>query len=248
MKCARCGTALDDDAMVCGQCGAVVGASYGPADSKRPFAQKPASFLTTRTAATPRLLSRVKSLMGSPRSEWQVIANEPTTAAEIYTGYAMPLAAIGAIALFVSHVTIGTPVPLIGVVKAALVTWLAAGLLMFALALVHLFLMAMIVGAMAPRFGGQPDTLAALKLAAYSYTPIWLAGVLYLFPRLAVLWLAACLYALYLAVAGLPALMRCPRERAVPYALVAGACAIGLFVVIAGMLTAIIGVGPDFFD
>jgi hypothetical protein len=115
-------------------------------------------------------------------------------------------------------------------------------------ALVHLFVLATIIEALARRFGGEPDSLAATKLAAYSYTPIWLAGMLYLFPRLAVLWVVACLYALYIAFVGLPTLMRCQPDRAAPYALIAGACAVGLTVVMAGLITALLGVGPELFD
>jgi hypothetical protein len=248
MRCARCGSTLERDAKVCGQCGAVVGASYGASGGKSPFAPKAPSLPAARLGETPRLLGRVKSILRSPRAEWPVIAAEPTTPTEIYTGYAIPLAAIGAVALFVAQVAVGVPVPLIGLVKAPLAAGLASGLLLFALALVNLYLMAWIVDALAPRFGGEPDRLRALKLAAYSYTPIWLAGVLYLLPRLWVLWLAAALYALYLALVGLPHVMRCRPERAVAYALLAGACALALGVVFAALVTALIGVGPGLFD
>lgn len=248
MRCARCGSTLGHDAKVCGQCGAVVGASYGPPGGKSPFAPKPPSFPAGRLGQTPRFFTRVKSILRSPRAEWPVIAAEPTTATEIYTGYAIPLAAIGAFALLVAHVTVGMPLPFIGLVKATLAEGLAAALLLFALALVNLYLVAWVVDALAPRFGAEPDRLRALKLAAYSYTPIWLAGVLYLLPVLWVLWLVAALYALYLALVGLPPVMRCRPERAIAYALLAGLCALALAVVFAALVTAVIGVGPGMFD
>jgi hypothetical protein len=201
-----------------------------------------------RLGATPRLASRVKGILKSPRAEWPVIASEPTTAMEIYTGYAMPLAAVGALALLVQQVTIGVPVPLVGVVKANLVAGLAAALLLFAFSLVHLLLLAWIVGGLARRFGGQPDSLQALKIAAYSYTPIWLAGVLYLVPALSLLWGFACLYALYLAFVGLPILMRCRPDRAASYAVLAGAAAFTLFLIFAALVTAIVGFGPGILE
>ena len=133
-------------------------------------------------------------------------------------------------------------------VKATIVTGIAAGLLLLALALAHLFALALIVNALARRFGGEPDALSALKVSAYSYTPIWLAGVLFLIPGLSVLWLIAGLYALYLAFVGLPTVMRCRADRAAGYALVAGACAFALSVFFAALLTTLTGFGPDIFD
>jgi hypothetical protein len=44
------------------------------------------------------LVDRVKRILLAPRAEWAVIDNEPTTPAQLFTGYAMPLAAIGPIA------------------------------------------------------------------------------------------------------------------------------------------------------
>jgi hypothetical protein len=44
------------------------------------------------------LVDRVKRILLSPKTEWEVIDAEPATAAELYTRYIMPLAAIGPIA------------------------------------------------------------------------------------------------------------------------------------------------------
>jgi hypothetical protein len=245
MKCARCGAQLDDGALVCGQCGGVVGASYGPAKQVAPRLTASSS---PRTGAMPRLGTRVRAILKSPRSEWPVIASEPTTAMEIYTGYAMPLAAIGALALFLAQVTIGFALPLVGVIRADLVTGLAVGLLLFAFSLVHLALLAWIIAGLAKPFGGEPNMLRALKVAAYSYTPVWLAGVLYLMPWLALFWGIACLYGLYLAYVGLPIVMRCRPDRAASYAVVAGAAGFVLFAIFAGVITALMGFGPGIFD
>src|SRR5262245_251471 len=197
---------------------------------------------------TPRLVGRVVSILRSPRAEGAVIADEPATPMEIYTGYAAPLAAIGALALVVAQVAYGLQFPLIGVVKADVVTGLAAGLLMFAAALVNLFVLAWIIDGLAPRFGGQADPLQALKVAAYSYTPIWLAGLIYLVPALSVLWGVAAIYALYLAYIGLPVVMKCRPDRAASYALIAGAASFMVFAIFAGVTNALVGFGPGLFD
>lgn len=248
MKCARCGTGLSNDTMVCSQCGAVVGLSYGPNESKpQAFAPRPMvpQAMSTGTGRAVPLLPRVKGLLRSPKREWPVIASEATSASAIFTGYVMPLAAIGAIALFVSEFAIGTSMPILGVVRTDLARGVAGAALVFAFALAHLYLLSRIVAALTRRFGdGQAGNGQALKLTAYSYTPIWLAGILFLVPGFSVLWLAAMLYALYLAFVGLPIVTRCPQERALKVVIVAAVAAYLLSLVFAGLLVALVGFGP----
>ena len=68
----------------------------------------------------------------------------------------------------------------------------------------------------------------ALKLAAYSYTPIWLIGIVLLVPGLRVLTLLG-LYALRLLWTGLPPLMGPPRNKVIHYAI---AIAVIAFVIV----------------
>ncbi|HEY6050157.1 MAG TPA: YIP1 family protein, partial [Thermoanaerobaculia bacterium] len=83
----------------------------------------------------------------------------------------------------------------------------------------------------APRFGGQPGRIAALKLAVYSSTAAWLAGVFSLVPALSILSLLG-LYSLYLLYLGVPVLMKVPRDRALGYTIAAVVAAVVLFAVI----------------
>jgi hypothetical protein len=253
MKCARCGTPLDEGVMVCSHCGAVVGMTYGraPATSK-PTAVKPAMPAkpampmpgAPHAGTTMRLRERVKHLLLSPRSEWNAIAAEPATAMDIWLGYVIPLALIGPIALAIAQVAFGTSFPLVGVVKADLATGLAAGLLTFAFTLVQVAVLASVVHAMAPRFGAVPDRLGALKVVAYSMTPVWLAGVLYLLPVLAFLTVLAALYAFLLCLFGLRVVMRCSAQQALGYAFTALAIAFVLWLVTGVIVTALLGIGP----
>jgi hypothetical protein len=113
-------------------------------------------------------------------------------------------------------VLIGTPLPLVGLVRAGIAEGIVASILTFALALVSVWLLARIIDALAPQFGGQRDSLRALKASAYSYTPAWLAGALHVVPAWGILALPAALYGLYLLYLGLPVLMRCPAQSPAP--------------------------------
>ena len=81
----------------------------------------------------------------------------------------------------------------------------------FVMGIVAVFVLSLVIDFLAPTFGGQKDNAQALKLAAYSYTPAWVAGVLQILPLLGVLGLLAGLYGIYLLYLGLPTLGQLAR-------------------------------------
>jgi hypothetical protein len=54
-----------------------------------------------------KLVARVKAILMSPRTEWPLIAAEPTTVADLYKNYIAILAAIPVIAGFIKGSLIG---------------------------------------------------------------------------------------------------------------------------------------------
>lgn len=186
------------------------------------------------------LVARAKGILVSPSTEWPIIASEASTPRDIFLFYVAPLAAIGAIASFIGSTLIGFPVPLIGTVRLGFFAGLSSAIVMFALAFVGVFVLALIVDKLAPTFDGQSDSLRALKLVAYSYTPAWIAGILHLVPVLNILLLIASLYGLYIMYLGLPVMMRNPREKSAVYMGVLVVCSIALFLLI-GLLASCVG-------
>ena len=74
-------------------------------------------------------------------------------------------------------------------------------------------------------------------------TPVWVAGIVGLFPMLNILRLVGLLYSLFLLYLGLPVLMRVPQEKAMRYSVVVMISAVVLFFVI-GFIVALLGGGP----
>lgn len=167
------------------------------------------------------LVDRVKNILLSPRSEWQVIDAEPATVSSLYAGYIAPLAAIPAICQAIGMSLIGISIPFVGGhYRVPMTTALTRGAVMYVLGLVGIFILALIVDALAPTFNGTKNQVQALKVVAYSYTASWVAGILYLIPALSLLGILAGLYSLYLLYLGLPVLMKSPPEKAVGYTIV----------------------------
>ena len=110
----------------------------------------------------------------------------------------------------------------------------------YALTFVGVFIVALIVDALAPTFGGHKDSLRALKVAAYSNTPGWIAGILQILPSLGILALIALLYGIYLFYLGLPVLMRCAKDKAVVYTAVVFVCTAIVYIVIGTLSTRLV--------
>jgi Yip1 domain/zinc-ribbon domain len=259
MFCAQCGKQVPDGAKFCSFCGATIAGTAQPAAaqadpmSAAAIAPRPepapdgpgaaagaqastpgAGAAASATADAARgLIERVKNIVLSPTTEWPVVAAESTSASAIYLGYVAPLVAIGVIATFIGHSVIG--VPLLG--RFGIAASLAHAVLSFLLSFLGVFLLALIVDLLAPSFGGQRDSLAALKVTVYSFTPGWIAGLLNIVPMLGILGIIAAFYGLYLLYLGLPVLMRCPQEKSIGYTLVTVICAIVMWVVIAMVTT-----------
>jgi hypothetical protein len=188
------------------------------------------------------LVDRAKNILLTPKTEWAAIAAETTSIKELYMGYAVVLAAIGPIANIIGFGLIGAHVPFTGVTyRWPLGTALEYAVVAYALSLGGVFVLALIIDGLAPTFGGQKNQLQALKVAVYSSTASWVAGIFTIIPALALLSLVG-LYSLYLLYAGLPVLMKSPQDKAMGYTVVTIICAIVLYFVVGIIASTVISV------
>ena len=174
---------------------------------------------------------RVKGILLKPKQEWQTIAEESTSIAELYKSYVMVLAAIGPVATIVGVSIVGIRAPFVGSFRVPIATSIASGVVHYILTLVGVYILALIIDGLAPTFSGQKNINQAFKVAAYSYTPGWVAGILFLIPALSPLGILG-LYSLYLLYLGLPVLMRSPKEKSLGYTVTVIVAAVILFVLI----------------
>jgi hypothetical protein len=190
------------------------------------------------------IVDRVKKICLSPAAEWGVIAGETTPAGSIVTGYILPLAGISAVAGFIGGSIVGRTLPFVGTYRAPVTAGLTMAIFMLVMAVVGVYIISMIINALAPTFGAQKDSAQAFKVAAYSYTPAWVAGAFQILPGLgALLGLIGGLYGLYLLYLGLPRLMKSPEDKALGYTAVVVLCAIVVSFVIMMIGGMIVGAG-----
>jgi Yip1 domain len=184
------------------------------------------------------IVDRVQKICLTPNTEWPVIEQETTPAGTLISGYVLPLAGIGAVAGFIGGSLVGRTLPFLGgTYRVPITTGIVVAVFTVFMAVVGVFIVSLIINALAPTFGAQKNSAQALKVAVYSFTPAWVAGVLQIVPALGVLAILGALYGLYLLYLGLPRLMRCPEDKAVGYVAVVVVCAI----VTSLVLTAVTG-------
>ena len=167
-------------------------------------------------AAGAGLVERVRAILTKPAETWDVIDTERTPVAELYRGYVMILAAIPAVCSTLGMSLIG--VGGFGFSYKVPILWaVGQGVLSYVLALVMVYVMALIIDGLAPNFGGTKDRAQAFKIAAYAPTASWIAGVFTLLPAISIVAVLGGLYSLYILYLGLPKLMKVPQERSGGY-------------------------------
>jgi hypothetical protein len=179
------------------------------------------------------LLERIRAIMMTPQTEWPAVAEESGDVPALR--YMAILALIPVLARLVGGWLIGGYTPFLAALIGAVVA--------YALSFVTVFVVALAVDLLAPRFGGARGYSGALRLTAYSFTPVWLAGIFLLVPGASFLVLLG-LYGLYLVWVGAPTLMQVPRDKALLYIVAVAACAIAFDVAVRLALIAAIGAAP----
>jgi hypothetical protein len=181
------------------------------------------------------VVDRAKKILMTPKTEWPAISSETPAIQEIMLKYVLPLSLIPAVAQVIGD----------GIIGGAIGSWalrlaLGKGIVTFLAAVAGVFIAAYVVDFLAPNFSSEKNLGRAVQLVAYSNTPGWIAGILYLIPALSILVLLASLYGVYLLYIGMPYQMKTPQEKVVPYLLVAIIVVIVVYFILALILSPIV--------
>lgn len=194
----------------------------------------------TGAPPTRGLVARVQGILLRPRAEWEVVAGE-TASVQGLLGYAAIVSALPALARIVSGFM---PHCFFGVCVTSNPAWVVVSAVVYYLAtLVGVFLVGLVIDALAPSFGGERNQVQAMKVAVYSSTAVWLAGVFLIVPWLGAPLTLLGLYGLYLLYTGLPALMKSPPDKTLGYAAVVVVLALVIFIVVGAIAGGVAAVG-----
>jgi hypothetical protein len=172
------------------------------------------------------IVNRAMNMITKPKDEWAVIANEPATVGDLFTKYAVIMAAIPLVFTIIFGGVLGMAAAGLGGLGGAgmsLGVGAVAGMAVigYVLSLIILYVMSMIVNAVSPSFNGKSDMVQATKLMTYASTPTWVVGFISWIPLLGgLLAFAAIAYVVYLIYLGLQPVLGVPQEKVAGFTVV----------------------------
>jgi hypothetical protein len=190
------------------------------------------------------IVSRVQAILLKPKEEWVTIREESTTVAQLFTSYAMIVAAIPAVSQFIGLAILGRQIPFRGMVRYGFGTAFFYAIFSYIATLLTAYILGIVISALASSFASKQDQVSAMKLSVYSMTAAWVAGILHIIPVLRMLAWIGFFYGLYILYLGFSAeLMETPKDKVLTYFFVSLAVALAVTIVLNLILGAIFLVG-----
>jgi hypothetical protein len=179
------------------------------------------------------LIERVKNILITPKTEWDVINGETATTQSLFMGYVLPLSIVAAIGSLLKGLLFAGVLGLKYFIIAAVIAFISS--------MVAFFVSVIIVDMLAPSFGSEKNMGKSAQLVAYSGTPSYIGGLLSFIPIIGwLVSLAAWAYGIYLMYLGIGPLKKTPEDKKVVYMVVAFLIMIVLYFVVAAILGAIL--------
>lgn len=184
------------------------------------------------------IVERAKNILITPATEWETIKAENLTVAEMFKKYAMILAVIPAAAGFIGFSLVGISLGL-GTYQIPAGRGIFWAILNYVFGLIGVYILSLIVDALAPSFGSTKNIIASTKVIVFSYTAVWVAGIFSIIPGLNFIAIIGALYSLYLLYKGMPIVKDVPNEKTIQYVAVVVILTIVVYIVIGTIVSAI---------
>jgi len=162
------------------------------------------------------VLQHIWGLFINPKREWEAIRDDKCTIGKCYAMHVLFLAAIPAISGYIGTTQFGWQIGVGDPIKLTAESASIIAVLYYLAMLVGVFSMGWMIHWMAGTYGAEPLLSQCVVLAAYTATPLFLIGIMELYP---VLWLnmvvgiPALAYTVYLLYIGVPIMMGISEER-----------------------------------
>ncbi|CEA06350.1 membrane protein [Pseudomonas saudimassiliensis] len=195
------------------------------------------------------MIHNVLGLFTNPDRAWRTIKGEETVIGPLYLVHVLVLAAIPAVSAYIGTTQVGWTIGTLEPVRLTQASALQMTALTWLAMLAGVAIMGAFIHWMSRTYDSNPTIGDCVVFAAYTATPLFLAGLAALYPNL---WLAmfvgtaAICYTVYLLYQGIPIFMEIPEEEGFLFA--SSILAVGLVVLVGMMATAVIfwglGIGP----
>lgn len=199
------------------------------------------------------MLSHLIGILFNPAEEWKKIRDVECTIGKCYCGYVFIMAAIAPISGYFGTTLFGWEIGAREAVKLSHESALVIAIAYYFVMLVGVFSMGLMIQWMAKTYGSEQNLSRCVRLAAFTATPLFLVGIVELFPILwlnFVIGLPALAYSVKLLYTGVPIMMEIDDERGFLFS--SSILAVGMVALIVMLVaTAILwfnGFAPQFVD
>ena len=163
------------------------------------------------------LLNRIYNILIHPKDEWLAIEDEPPTLKGILK-FAAILAAIPPVAAIAGRMLFDRNIPDIAL-SSSFSSLLLTNMIWYGMYVVNVVVTGMIIAAVLTLADSRWNGLTGFTIAAYSFTPLSLAGCFAVVPYLGWTIYPAIVYGIYLIYLGITLLAGIPKQKAAWFAL-----------------------------
>lgn len=153
------------------------------------------------------LIKRVIDILIKPMDEWVKIKNEQASIADLITKYALIVGAIPAVMGLLGILILGTPF-------SYSLSWM---IFYYVLLIGGVIGLAFVIDGLAASFDAKKDLVGSFKVAVYSFTASWVAGVFFLIFRIRFLVFILALYGVFLLYLGIQKVKEAPKDKELAY-------------------------------
>jgi len=197
------------------------------------------------------VLNHVLGLFTQPREEWKSIRDERCSVGKCFCSHVLVLAAIPVVCGFIGTTQVGWEIGGREAIKLTTASALKISVLYYITMLVAVFTIGKLIHWMGETYGTKQPLAQCIALAAYTATPLFLVGIMQLYPLLwlnLLIGLPALAYSVYLLYTGVPVIMEISEERGFLFS--SAVLAVGLVALVAVLAATVImwsaGFGPVF--
>lgn len=197
------------------------------------------------------MISHVAGLFTHPHQEWEEIRDTQETVSHLYFAHVLFLALIPPVSMYIGTTKVGWVIgdgaPVMLTESSALIM----SVLMYLALLAGVGVIGAFIDWMSRTYDSAPGLARSIVFAAYTATPLFVAGLCALYPNVILTMLVgigAVFYTVYLLYMGLPIFMKIPEDEGFVYA--SSVLTIGLVMFVALMAITVLiwsfGFGPAY--
>ena len=162
------------------------------------------------------VVERIKNILLSPAAEWETIKKEDHMISDLFTQYALKLAAIPVISGFIGFTIFGFSYGF-GSYRSPFGPNLKWAISMYVMSIIQVYILAYIIDILAPTFGSKKHLPTSMKIVVFAYTAAWVGGIFNLIPALSILGAIASIYSFVLLYKGLQIVKEVPQNKMLGY-------------------------------